>query len=81
MILNELKDEAKKRGYYLVKIPERVRLLPCPVCGTKRTEVWTCNHGNFRVCGKCSFRGDYAKTERESVKKWNEAVMRVTNDH
>ena len=40
MTLEELRVEAEKLGYKLVKIPEKVKLSPCPVCGSKHTSVW-----------------------------------------
>lgn len=33
MTLDELKAEAKKLGYYLVKNTPKISLLPCPICG------------------------------------------------
>ena len=75
MTFEELKAEAKKQGYNLVKIPERITLLPCPICGSKRTEQWFDHFGTFRKCQSCNFRGDNANTDRKAKKKWNEAVI------
>lgn len=35
MTLKELEQEAKNYRYRLVKLPEKVSLLPCPVCGKR----------------------------------------------
>ena len=75
MTLEELKVEAKKQGYRLVKIPERIVLLPCPVCGLKKTSQWYGYLGRFYRCNNCDFAGSSAKTIREARKKWNDAVM------
>ena len=40
MTFDELKLEAKKLGYRLEKIQEPITLLPCPICGKKRTSEW-----------------------------------------
>lgn len=37
MTVKELEVEAKKLGYRLIKIKEKVSQLPCPVCGKKNT--------------------------------------------
>lgn len=75
MTLDELKVEAKKQGYRLTKIPERIVMLPCPVCGSKRLHQWFGPLGTFRKCFNCYFRGDSARTDNEAKKKWNEAVI------
>lgn len=74
MTLEELKVEAKKQGCRLVKIPKKIVMLPCPVCGAKRTEQWFNAFGTFRKCCDCDFRGDSARTDRKAKNKWNEAV-------
>ena len=89
MTLEELRVEAEKLGYKLVKIPEKVKLSPCPVCGSKHTSVWYIgysgiNSGQFRRCDICDFKGKtVAKGELATKKAWNEAVeeyLREEND-
>ncbi len=75
MTLEELKNEADKLGYCLVKKPEKVTLLPCPVCGKKRTAEWFSLLGIIRKCNNCDFEGGYGKNHIEAKKKWNEAVL------
>ena len=77
MTVEELKAEAEKQGYKLVKIASPVRILPCPVCGCKRTEEWYRNLMVYRKCAKtgCSFEGYLGKNRIDSKRKWNEAVL------
>lgn len=77
MILEELKVEADKLGYNLVKKPEKVTLLPCPICGKKRTHEWYAVDvgSRFRRCSECDFTGGYGKTRGEARRKWNKAVL------
>ena len=84
MTLDELKAEADNLGYRLVKKPERIIMLPCPICGRKSTSEWyAMEFGRhiFRECNGCNFHGGYRKTPTEAKKKWNEAVakMRIKN--
>ena len=81
--LEQLRADAKKLGYKLVKIPEKVTLLPCPVCGSKNTSVWyLCydrrhgiERGQVRKCNICGFEGKaVAKGELATKRAWNEAV-------
>jgi hypothetical protein len=75
MTLEDLKIEAKKHGYRLEKIPERIVLLPCPICGKKRTSTWYSPYGRIVQCSSCDgFRGGYGRNEREAKLRWNEAV-------
>ena len=82
MTFEELRVEAAKFGYKLVKIPEKVTLLPCPVCGSKNTSVWYTAYdssrrgsGLLRKCNICDFEGKIvAKGELSTKKAWNEAV-------
>lgn len=83
MTLEELKTEADKLGYRLVKKPERITMLLCPVCGRKNTSEWyAIDFGGYiyRKCNICHFRGDYGKTPTEAKKKWNEAVLKFGKD-
>lgn len=73
MTVEELKDEAKKLGYNIIKIPEPLEpLLPC-VCGRKKPQCW---YGlNFYVyrCPDCGRAGKSGKN-REARHSWNEMV-------
>lgn len=80
MTFEELKNEANRQGYNLVKKKKYIRLLHCPVCGRKSTHllIGLYNHGGeYRlVCSNCDFHGDWAKTNTEIRKAWNNAVER-----
>lgn len=77
MTLEELKIEAKKHGYHLVKDRQTVRLLPCPVCGAKRTIEWISMNGKgySRACAKCDFQAEWRKTKTEARESWNKTVL------
>lgn len=75
MTFDELKLEAKKLGYRLEKIQEPVTLLPCPVCGKKRTSEWYKQGGlRFRQCCNCGFAGNYGENSKEAKIEWNKTV-------
>ena len=79
MTLKKLKTEADKHGYRLVKDNPTVKLLPCPVCGSKRTIEWihsSDDEGIYsRECNKCDFRASREKTKRKARESWNKAVL------
>lgn len=75
MTFDELKLEAKKYGYRLEKIQEPITLLPCPVCGKKRTSEWYKQGGlRFRQCCNCGFTGNYGENSKEAKIEWNKTV-------
>ena len=83
MTLEELRIEAEKHGYRLTKITPTVKLLPCPVCSSKRTSEWFSTRdkrGYQRTCDKCDFEADWGKTKLEAKQKWNEAVLKYKED-
>lgn len=80
MNLEELKQEAAKHGYRLVKKREYIKLLPCP-CGGERREHWyLLKGGEYYKCKKCGFKGDAGSNDYESRQGWNEAVKRIAGD-
>ena len=75
MTFDELKLEAKKLGYRLEKIQEPTTLLPCPICGKKRTSEWYQQGGlRFRKCNNCGFAGNYGENSKEAKIEWNKTV-------
>lgn len=77
MTLEELKVEAKKLGYHLVKNNPKITLLPCPICGKKSAHEWyNClTNSYFRRCACCDdFDGYGSKTHNGARLGWNEAV-------
>lgn len=73
--IEELKAEASKLGYSLIKKKPYIPIKPCPVCGKKGTSVWHGKDGTQRRCSFCDFRGDWTNNKKISVNKvWNNAV-------
>ena len=71
---DEFKAEAKRRGYNIIKIPEKVKLLPC-VCGKKRLSLWyTQGKMQFYCCDECGLRSAPARSERRAKIHWNEMI-------
>lgn len=73
LTLEQLKAEAEELGYNLIQKPKKITLLPCPLCGKKKTSSWVCRRGTYRAC-KCGFQGKYARTWNGTKAAWNEAV-------
>jgi len=70
MTIEELKAEANKLGYSLVKKPERVPHSKC-VCG-RRPSVWS-GRGTFYICcEKCGRQSERYINEKNAWKNWNE---------
>ena len=76
MTVEELKAEAKKLGYKIIPIRNRVKLLPCQ-CGRKRLQMWVDGGspgGFFYVCPRCGRASLTGKTVNGARKKWNKMV-------
>lgn len=75
----EFKAEAKRRGYNLIKIPEKVKLLPC-VCGRRRLVLWWGNHGESYACPICGSEGESGKNNRQARLNWNKMIEEKMKD-
>ena len=73
MTLDEIKAEAKKQGYRLVKIKPYIKLKPCK-CGRKLLETWFGPDGVYYVCPQCGRKGEHGKTDRDARILWNRSV-------
>ena len=76
MTYEELKAEAKRQGYKLIKIPEKIVFSNC-ICGAgqrKRHHYYTTGNEQFYECRECGFRSPSAKTQRQAKINWNKAV-------
>ena len=76
MTVEELKIEANKLGYNIIKKQPYVKLLPC-TCGQKKPTHWYKfgnEVGEFYKCPKCDFMSPVAKTKNKAKENWNEAV-------
>lgn len=70
----EFKAEAKRRGYNLIKIHEKVKLLPC-VCGnTKHNRVFIMSGMQYYSCRKCGLVAEDGMTERQAKLNWNKMI-------
>lgn len=77
MTLEELKEEAKRQGYTLIKKRERIPHVRC-TCGA-RGNLWSCIMpppnpipGSFIECSKCDKRTQAHPRERDAWKEWYE---------
>lgn len=79
MTFEELKAEAKRQGYNLIKNNPIEKLLPC-ICGCKQREHWYSapDATEILVCKKCGKRAE-GKNEREAKHNWNEMIKSETN--
>lgn len=83
MTLEELKAEASKLGYSLIKKKPYIPIKPCPVCGKKSTLVWYGQRGKgtMRQCSFCDFAGDWTNEKIPITEAWNNAVERYLKEH
>lgn len=81
MTFEELKAEAKRQGYNLTKIPERITFTPC-ICGHNRRGMWYSTKGLGRKykCNNCGFEGGWGKTNKEAKLAWNDAIKNYKED-
>lgn len=83
MTLEELRAEANKLGYSLIKKKPYIPIKPCPICGKKCTSVWygTGDKGTIRQCSSCDFEGDWTNEKISVNEAWNNAVERYMEEH
>lgn len=78
MTLDDLKIEADKMGYKLVKKSTREPLLPC-TCGVNSRDMWfSTSEGRkvFYVCHGCG-REVYGKNQADLRRNWNKTIKEV----
>lgn len=75
MTLDELKVEADKFGYKLIKKSVRIKMLPC-ICGcNKRTEWFDSRKGQtFYSCDGCGKKSPMSNTTNGAKRAWNEMI-------
>ena len=79
MTLEQLKAEAKKYGYKIVKDLPYIRMLPC-VCGNKSIaymSAWETPTPYYHRCRKCGFESQRARTKYEARIKWDECIEKA----
>ena len=79
MTVEELKSEAKKIGYKLIKDTKPPRLLPC-ICGYNKRTEW-CDSAHRCVDLECKRCGLIAsgKNRTEAILAWNALVKEQSN--
>lgn len=80
MTFEELKAEAKRQGYNLIKKQPYISMTKCDNCG-KKPHVWFYARtyddrthefsGFFLKCPECEKSTEVFKTEREAREAWN----------
>lgn len=73
MTVEELKIEAAKLGYYIIKKRQYVKLLPC-TCGRKRLEMWYTPQGALFRCPSCGKHSEPANLEMKARENWNRLI-------
>ena len=74
----EFRAEAKRRGYRLVMIPEKVersiRLLPC-TCGETKIDAWYhLSRYVFYRCSRCGEFSEHSKSKQQAKLNWNKMI-------
>lgn len=82
MTYEELKTEANKLGYKLIKITEKEKLIPC-ICGYNRrdhTFSWVNGHDLYGLkCRNCGFHVE-SYHERSLNEIWNRAIRKARSE-
>lgn len=76
LTLEELKAEAKRKGYKLIK-NENIKFEPC-LCGGTQHEWWSGPKGNKVVCLRCGLESPWVPESKgnNGVKKaWNAMIL------
>ena len=80
MTVEELKKEARKLGYTIIKKNPYITLDPCK-CGRKKPWMWPAQDGSeFYKCPDCGLRAPNAKNNRQARINWNELVSEVNGN-
>lgn len=69
MTFEELKAEADRQGYNLIKRHKYIKLLPCKECGRKPKQ-WSGYGGIFYKCD-CGNESEQHKRETQAKRLWN----------
>ena len=75
MTFEELKAEARKLGYKIVKDRPTIKLLPCN-CGEKNSVYmdYTDDWQRYFRCKRCGFMGYFHRKTYGAREEWNRAV-------
>lgn len=75
MTITELKEEASKHGYILIKRNKR-KLLPCKCGGNRRNHIW-CGPNLTQiklVCKKCGYEAQPGYSKYQAELNWNDEM-------
>lgn len=80
MTVEELKKEAAKLGYSIIKKQEYIRFKPC-ICGCNNRKHWY-SYGNsvFFECTNCGLKSPIGLDEKEAKLNWNKMIEEKQND-
>lgn len=73
MTYEELKAEAEKHGYRLIRKGTYISLKKCPKCGMKPS-LWTGADGYTYRCDICGLSSERQKTVKKAKLSWNEVT-------
>lgn len=79
MTFEELKAEASRQGFVLIKKIVYEPMKKC-VCGKYPQQEISINpKGKYYYCKHCRRKGEIAKTNYQAISNWNKAVEQVKN--
>ena len=79
MTVEELKIEAEKLGYNIIKKPEPIKLSRC-VCGNYKPTLYVRSNCNdktdvwYYICPKCNLEANESKTKYGAKENWNTMI-------
>ena len=76
MTFEELKEEAKRQGYSLIKIQKYIALKKCPKCN-KKPQYGYYPSLNMNGYGCECYEAKPCKTDREARIAWNDLVEEI----
>ena len=77
MTIDELKAEADKHGYRLVKKEPYISVKACPICGEKPVLLMRGGLVAY-ACAECDTAAFFEKSERNARRTWNTYAERRT---
>ena len=75
MTFEELKAEAARQGYSLIKKQPYIALKKCPKCG-KKPGLWVRDIDEIKYDCECVRIIEWKRTDRQARIAWNEAIER-----
>lgn len=78
MTFEELKAEADRQGYKLIKKSQYIRLERCPQCG-KYPRLWCGQRGIYYSCHQ--YNSEPCKSERAAKLAWNRMANQEKGEH